>query len=178
MSQTALKQISANYDPEQDRILLRISTSDESEMRFWLTRRYVILLQPILDKMIAKLFLDQTEAATPANDRKAVAAYHQEKASQNTDFTTEYEPGSSFPLGETPILLSRINVRPDDHQAAQILCMHPLQGQGIDLNMNGDLANALKGVLESAIAKTEWGIAKTEIEELTSGEGESPQLLH
>jgi hypothetical protein len=36
-----LHQIQARYDELQDRILLRLSTIDHCEFRFWLTRRFV-----------------------------------------------------------------------------------------------------------------------------------------
>jgi hypothetical protein len=38
---SAIHQINVTYQPEEDRILLRISTSDDSEVQFWLTRRLV-----------------------------------------------------------------------------------------------------------------------------------------
>jgi hypothetical protein len=36
-----LHQIRIDYHQEQDRLLLRISTNEGSELRFWLTRRFV-----------------------------------------------------------------------------------------------------------------------------------------
>ena len=33
-----INQFSANYDPLEDRILLRFNTTDLKEFRFWLTR--------------------------------------------------------------------------------------------------------------------------------------------
>ena len=46
-----LHQIRIDYHQEQDRLLLRISTDDSSELRFWLTRRFVKGLWPVLMKM-------------------------------------------------------------------------------------------------------------------------------
>ena len=46
-----LEQFSASYDSGQDRMLLRIRSNDDAEYRFWLTRRYLALLWPILMKM-------------------------------------------------------------------------------------------------------------------------------
>jgi hypothetical protein len=36
-----LRQIRIDNQQEQDRLLLRISTNEGSELRFWLTRRFV-----------------------------------------------------------------------------------------------------------------------------------------
>ena len=43
-----LHQIRIDYHQEQDRLLLRISTDEGSELRFWLTRRFVKSMWPAL----------------------------------------------------------------------------------------------------------------------------------
>ncbi|HVC12766.1 MAG TPA: hypothetical protein VNE59_14070, partial [Burkholderiales bacterium] len=52
-----LHQIKIDYHAEQDRILMLISTNEAVEVRAWLTRRYVMLLWPLLVK--------QAEEASP-----------------------------------------------------------------------------------------------------------------
>ena len=46
-----LQQINVEYSAEQDRLLMRIGTSEGSEMRLSLTRRYVKLLWPLLVRL-------------------------------------------------------------------------------------------------------------------------------
>ena len=40
-----IHQIQMAYDQRQDRILLRLSTREHTEFRFWLTRRFVKRLE-------------------------------------------------------------------------------------------------------------------------------------
>ena len=47
-----LHQVQLSYDPTEDRAVLRIRTHDNSEFTFWLTRRYVKLLWPVLMQML------------------------------------------------------------------------------------------------------------------------------
>ncbi len=45
-----INQFSANYDPSEDRILLRFNTTDLKEFRFWLTRRSTEQLLNVLPR--------------------------------------------------------------------------------------------------------------------------------
>ncbi len=47
---SALHQITMSYAPEEDRLLLRISTADKTEYQLWLTRRFVGVLWTALMK--------------------------------------------------------------------------------------------------------------------------------
>ena len=49
-----IHQIQMAFDKLQDRILLRVSTSDQAEFRFWMTRRYTKLLWTMLIKMLER----------------------------------------------------------------------------------------------------------------------------
>ena len=43
-----LRQLKIDFNPEGDRLLMQLSTSEGAEMRLWLTRRFVKLLWPLL----------------------------------------------------------------------------------------------------------------------------------
>ena len=105
---TQLEQFSASYDATQDRLLLRVRTSDDAEFRFWLTRRYVDLLWPVLMKM-ADTFSARKAPADPAT-RGILAEMAHGAAVSEANFSDQCQNGSSFPLGEAPILLSKISV--------------------------------------------------------------------
>ena len=47
-----IHQMSVTYLPEQDRILLRINTTEGEETRMWLTRRLMVGLWPLLTKLL------------------------------------------------------------------------------------------------------------------------------
>lgn len=46
-----LHQLNAGYDALQDRILFSIGAEDGTEFRFWITRRYLLLLWSMLVKL-------------------------------------------------------------------------------------------------------------------------------
>ena len=46
-----LHQLKADFDAEQDRMLMLIAASEQVEVRMWLTRRFVKLLWPLLVKL-------------------------------------------------------------------------------------------------------------------------------
>lgn len=149
-----LEQFSASYDSGQDRILLRIRSSDDAEFRFWLTRRYLALLWPILMKMAADFSARKT---TDPLTRDTLAELAHGEAVGKADFGSTYREGSLFPLGEEPLLLARITVKPLAG-TTQTLTLLPLQGQGINLDLDERLVHIIARLLQQTAVAAEWGL--------------------
>ncbi len=151
-----LHQIQFRHVPQEDRILLRIKTTDRSEFRFWLTRRYVKLLWPVVVKMLES---DQRVRLQPTPEAKsAVLSFQHEKAISNSDFSTQYhEDAAELPLGESPVVLAKIQLKKAD-PSSDLLCMHPESGKGIELAMNETLLHSFSKLLTDAIKVSEWDI--------------------
>lgn len=150
-----LEQFNAAYDALQDRILLRIRTSNDAEYRFWITRRFLSLLWPVLMKMV-----DEFSARKAPGDpltRSTLAELAHGNAVGNADFKSEYKDGCQFPLGETPVLLAKISLMPIKGET-QTLVMLPLDGQGINLDLDERLAHITARLLQQAAAGAEWGL--------------------
>lgn len=150
-----LRQIRIDYVPEHDRLLLRISTDDEAELRFWFTRRYVKGLWPALMKMVE--VVGEARAHADPETRKAMLEFEHEKAVQQADFATPYQGARTLPLGAEPLLVTRLRAAPDGRGSA-VLAMHPAQGQGIDLTMDAMLLHSFTRLLQGAVVKTDWDI--------------------
>ena len=174
---STLRQISAMHDPEQDRILLRINSSDGAEMRFWITRRYLLLLRQTLGNMAGRLSATHAGAAVPAATPGSYSDYSREQAVKDGEFRTGYQPGTVLPLGKTPVLLNRLSARAAPAGSNLILSLHPAQGQGIDLNMDENLVHAFTQVIEAAAQKADWGIVRNQPSPQAPAEG-CPHLLH
>jgi hypothetical protein len=156
---TQLNQIQCRYVPLEDRVLLRVNSTDHSEFRFWLTRRYVRLLWPVLSQLLQGD--PQISQASDEQARQAILAFQHESALSQSTFSTAFkEEQAKFPLGETPVLLARIQTKTTT-QGQSILCLHPEQGQGIDLNMNKTLLHALIRLLTDAVQKAGWELETT-----------------
>lgn len=170
-----LHQIQVQFVPREDRILLRIKTTDKSEFRFWMTRRYVKLLWPIVVKMLEadqQILLQENPAA-----KSAVLSFQHEKALQKSDFSTKFADDSSkLPLGETPVLLAKIQLKRRD-DGGNLLCMHPEKGEGIELGLNEVLLHSFSKLLGDAVSVSGWDIDLKISREIT-GEETTPDRVN
>lgn len=149
-------QIQLQYHAREDRGLLRINTLDRCEYCFWVTRRFTKLLWPILVRM-----LESTETvahqADPAT-KSAVLSFEHEKAVSSSDFTTEYREGAEkAPLGKSPLLLAKIEVRPDSGRGPR-LALLPAEGRGLELVMDDKLLHAMCTMIAKTVRSAEWDL--------------------
>ena len=145
----ALQQINMIYVPEQDRLLLRISTAGDAEYRIWLTRRYSALLLQVFDRQIER------------------EGGYQELASRNDTLERlrggalgqPYAPAvrMQYPLGEQGVLAYKINVG-KEASGAMSLQLLPEQGQGINFTLDKPTLYMLYNVLEQALSQTDWNL--------------------
>jgi hypothetical protein len=150
-----LHQIRIDYHQEQDRLLLRVSTDEGSELRFWLTRRFVKGLWPALIKMAE--VVGEARAQPDPTVRKAMLEFEHDKAVRQADFATPYKAASNLPLGAEPLLVTRLRAQPDGRGNA-VVAMHPTQGQGMDLAMDSMLLHSFTRLVQGAVSKTDWDI--------------------
>ncbi len=171
-----LHQINATYDPLEDRIRLLVSTTHGHEYRFWITRRYMNILWQALGRITAHFAAQQ--APTNPLLQSALSDFSAAKAMNNADLKTPYSGGTEFPLGESPVLLSRITVGNAAHNQ-QLLRLQPEQGQGIDLTLNDELNHVLTNILRQASLVADWAI---DVETVTPlgipDSGSQPLRLH
>ncbi|MDX1374690.1 MAG: hypothetical protein R3357_03940 [Burkholderiales bacterium] len=152
-----LRQINIDYDAEHDRLLMRIGTSDGAELRLWLTRRYVKLLWPLLVKLAEDASPRIRTQANP-EARKALLGLEHEQALARADFSRPYENKTpKTPLGESPLLLSRIQTG-HDRNGQPIVALHPSDGQGVTLNLDAVLLHSLCRLIQAAAQKSDWDI--------------------
>ena len=128
-----IHQIQLRYEPLEDRALLRLSTAEREEFRFWVTRRYARLLLGALTGRAGRSTRALEQAAPAARD--AVVAFEHEAAIARSDFRTRFrDRPASTPLGDAPVLLARVKCAPLEG-GLTLLGMHPLSGQGIELRL-------------------------------------------
>lgn len=132
-----------------------ISTSDGAEVRAWLTRRFVKLLWPLLVKLAEE---SSPRIAAQANPeaRKALLGMEHEEAVTRADFSKPYEQAPrSTPLGETPLLLARIQTA-RDRSGQPVVALNPSNGQGISLTLDAVLLHSFCRLLQGAVKKSDW----------------------
>jgi hypothetical protein len=173
-----IHQIQMAYDQRQDRILLRLSTRESTEFRFWLTRRFVKRLWGLLVKMLEQ---DESFRSLSEEARRALLGMQHETFVEEGDFSKAYEDAErELPLGPEPVLLATAKGKVDG-KGNQTLSLHPAAGQGIDLGLNSKLLHMLVKLLRDAVSRSDWDIRMT----LFAGSGEleanipaTPRALH
>ena len=149
-----IDQIQISYVPDEDRLLLRLSTQAQEEFRLWLTRRLVKLLRPALDQSLAAQPRIQTQASAEA--RQELLRFEHEKVLRAADFHTPYRATEKqLPLGPQPLVVTRISLRRQDDGGVALL-LTPSQGQGVDLALTPALLHSLVALLDSALAQSDW----------------------
>jgi hypothetical protein len=157
--QNRLHQINATYLPEEDRILLRLTTTGGAEFRCWLTRRYLLRLWPMMIQTIERL---SSAGLPPAcSDDPALRARMARQAhaplTSKLDMKTEFSGGQQFPAGTAPLLMTRITQQTRG-PGQQLLRLEPARGEGLDIVLDELLAHTLLRLLSEAVARADWGI--------------------
>ncbi len=151
-----LHQLKLDFIPEQDRLLLRVSTDNQLEMRLWLTRRALRLLWPLLVKT-ARSSPEVAQQSSP-QARDALVGMQHERALRRANFANPFEEAPrELPLGPEPILVARIQTNKDG-DGNLILGLLPQDGQGINLTLDNTLLHSLCKLLQNAVAKSDWDI--------------------
>jgi hypothetical protein len=149
-----LQQINCKYFPEEDRIVLEISTSGKTAYRLWLTRRFVQLFW----KNIHKSIQSKPAVAQQAEPKKKAVMEFQEKvALENANFKTEYQSVDlTYPQGERPILPTTINYTTRGNLSSYTF--KAKDGNLVTFNLNQQLIYSLAHMLMSTTQKAEWGL--------------------
>jgi hypothetical protein len=160
-----IHQMSVTYLPEQDRILMRVNTTDDEEMRMWLTRRLMVGLWPLLSKLLTEHLLKLESAGASlsganAELKKMLAEFRKEEFLQHADFDTPYKEGQK-PLPEEPLLVTDVDATP--------LATGPLRLNFNERPPNGDakprsyqmemqpkLMQGLMHLLDQAMLQSQW----------------------
>jgi hypothetical protein len=135
-----MHQLKLDFIPEQDRLLLRISTDNQQEVRMWLTRRAVRLLWPLLVQMVRST----PEVALQSNleARDALVGMQHEQALRQANFAKSFEETPrEMPLGTEPILVARMQTNKDNNGA-----------------LDNTLLHSFCKLVQNAVAKADWDI--------------------
>ena len=146
-----ISQLNATYVPEEDRVIFRFNTNDNSEYRMWFTR---VLVHGIIQEC-SKVAL-KTELIVNKNiNAQAISEFKQDMVQANTQFT-DFNPSSNLPLGEAPLLVKRINFGFEQKLIA--LAFDLTIGQTITLRLNEDLFSKFRLLMDTIEKRANWGL--------------------
>jgi hypothetical protein len=149
-----IHQLNASYDSLQDRIRFSFSTKGGNEFRFWFTRRYLSLLLDALSN-IATEFANR-RAAGNITSRQALSELAHMQALQGSDLQSPFTAGSRFPLGEDPLLVSKVVVKNNDFSIT--VGLMPENGEGADIGLDESLTHLVADLLTRTAIQAEWQI--------------------
>jgi hypothetical protein len=151
-----LRQINVSYNETEDRLLLKVSSSEDEEYRVWCTRRFTQLLMERLEVSFQQDLPGATAEAVPQPARREVAQMQHKQAVQEEAFGSPYsaEP-EAYPLGEDGLLVTTIKYSGQSNDSAQ-MHLGDNSGKGVTLNLDKNLKHQLYELLERGAAKAKW----------------------
>jgi hypothetical protein len=161
-----IRQLALQYQPEADRLLLRVNANDGQQFAIWLTRRLSARLWPHLAGMVTRIGIAQeVSTATPdaivMPEAQAMLAQNaRERALRDADFKTPFDdrPGEQ-PLGPEPILAVEVQLTPlADHRLRLVIADR--DKRQVQLQLTETLAMAVKELMAKAMLKADWGLAE------------------
>ena len=169
-----IRQLSVRYHTDQDRILVSINTTVGEEVQMWLTRRMAMQLWPLINRIVIDHFAIPQDAKTDGyvdlaamgpHTRKMLADLRAHEATQTADFSTPYQGKlANRPLGDTPLLITEVNLTPKESGQMQMnfkeALLDPLSNRGFQLDMPADLVFGVLNLLKQALDQSQWEIGR------------------
>lgn len=144
-----IQQLQVSAEPLEDRLLLRIASTTQEEVRVFFTRRFLRELWPGLMGMLFG------HLAAPAVETSATASSFGDSPSFDQPYQND-DP--VFPLGMNPLLLAEISLTP----AGPGLCAVTLREhkqRSINIHLTTELFQALCSMLRAASEQAGWDLA-------------------
>ncbi len=187
-----LHQLNLKFDPEQDRLLLRINTSTQLELRLWLTRRLTVGVLPLMRRLVAEQ-VAKTEALEAANGnaatvrdpkiREFLSEIKKDAILKTSDFSTPFKEqpvqGASVAPNDDAILVSEMALTPlaNGHMKIKFTGkpLGSMQSRNVQIDLDERLMHGFLHLLEKSYATSEWG--KTAVGQIDS-EATSDQIAN
>ena len=157
-----INQFSANYDPSEDRILLRFNTTDLKEFRFWLTRRSTDQLLDVLPRQTEQGEQIQEDLKKQIEKKQEIKTQKSEASKEKLNpQTPEFIKGNEFPIGEGPEVVSLIKV---ELAGALYKVQFILKiGKTVSVSVKPDLMLKVHSLVNLISAKAKWFEAQEQL---------------
>ncbi len=153
-----LHQFHVEYAPAEDRVLLKINTTDKRELRLWLTRRVVKGLWNTLQKLLERS--GGAKAQSDPDLRKAQIGFDRERAMRGGSTKKPFDDDAlEFPLGKTPVVLSGVGYKPSAAPGGLgRLDFRTVAGHEIGIPAAENILHSLATMLASVNGHTGWDL--------------------
>ena len=169
-----IHQLNLKFDAEQDRLLVRINTSTQIELRLWLTRRLTVGVLPMLRKLVARQLeradspATQDDAASDslntaaAKVREFLGEIKKENVLRNSDFSTPYKepeaPGTADDQGALLVTEVAITPLPSGHLRVKFTGKPggSTENRDVQIDLDDNLMHGFLHLLEKAYGNSQW----------------------
>ena len=176
-TEAAIEQLNLGYNPEQDRLLLKVGLNDNTELVLWLTQRITHRLWHLLN---AEAHLPTANSISlHALPHNAVQQFKQEmqasESLQKMDFATDYAPRAEV-IKASAFLVIEVQISNAEAQALalEVTC---LEGLTVRMNLTQELNLALCNMLQLCAKEALWNLAEVSTTEARLSVG-SGKVLH
>jgi hypothetical protein len=159
-----IHQLSVNYVIEQDRILVQANTLAGEVLSAWLTRRLTVNLHPRMEQLATDVELKNGQLSAPDEvSRKIMMDFKKEEARLQGDFKTPFsQKASQFPIGQEPLLVTKVNFSILGKGALRVEFEEILPNQTtkrtFQITLAGDLLHGFMHLFENAVKSSAWGL--------------------
>lgn len=174
LKNVGIQQLSISYHTAEDRLLLRIGMSNNSEIVVWLTRRVAKSLSGTLNTtplMATPIVSDAAAKKSPQIAQEMT----KNAVTQKLDFSTEYQARKQVNSQQLFLVHEcKISITPKNKVNLELKCTNK---QSINLVLNDDLLMGMTNMLQLATRQAEWDFTLSESALLPPQEN-SKRLLH
>lgn len=154
----AIQQLNLGYNTEQDRMLLRVGLSDNTELVVWLTYRIARMIWSLLNGETNLPSATSIQAETPPS--QAVEQFKQEmqvsETLQKMDFATEYQ--AKREVRNDVVMLATNAQLTGGEGKPSTLEMPCLEGLTIRISLNQEIIIAICNMLQLSAKEAAWNI--------------------
>lgn len=168
----AIQQLNVSYVPTEDRLLLRIGMSNQTELAVWLTYRVTKKMAQVLEQTPVSIPSDE-RINMPYNQQLEQQLVKQEKT-QKLNFTDEYQKRELLNEGELFLAVDcRIVEGSNKRPILDLICSNK---KVVNVALSDELLLGLANMLQKACVSAEWQLVITEQTLLAMNS--KPNLLH
>ena len=155
-----IHQLNATFMAAEDRILLRLNTTNKEEFRIWLTRRVMRALARKLGGAERRLLgLENPDSGYVAPGARAIQEFRREASTADIDFGERFVEGSAgFPFGTEPVLATACEVRLQEGGASVSLTLNNQRALNFALDARG--LHGTLAMLQKAVARSDWDLGE------------------
>jgi hypothetical protein len=163
ITEIGVQQLNLSYSHEQDRLLLKVGLSDQTEILLWLTQRVARVIWQLLSaesNLPATLVNQGPQANLPP--QRAVQQFTQEvkavETLQKLDFETAYQPRKEA-LQSGGMLIKEVQLLQPDALSTiktKVLDMQSMDGFQVRLNLNQETIVAICNMLQLSAKEAAW----------------------